>query len=155
MKFFRRLDLSSRTRLQMALEMRCRGSGNWGLVSDLAREYGVSRQFLCTAAKSCKLSLPVKGSAVVLMLDEVFANGEPILVVLEASSHCILDIILIPPQEPPQLLVLLRTAWAHHLPAVRSHHATHAARGLPRLATGEEGYGREKPEVKKRTLAPV
>lgn len=161
MKFFRRSDLSSFTRLHMALEMRCCGSGEWGLVSDMARKYGVSRQFLydnearllppfaleggaqatlsdedvhrlilcirlhCNgsvvgisrtlremgwgpgstghiseflraAAKPCKLDLPTKGSAVVLMLDEVFANGEPILVVLEASSHCILDIVLVP-----------------------------------------------------------
>jgi hypothetical protein len=159
MKFFRRTDLDSQTRLWMALAMRCRGFRDWGLVSEVARKYGVSRQFLydneelllrpftlefapqaaisdelrhklilclrlhCNGsiegisktfnamgwgtdstghiseflratAKSCSLEVPCKGSPVVLLLDEIFANGQPILVVLEASSHYILEILL-------------------------------------------------------------
>lgn len=161
MKFARRADLDSRTRLRMALEMGCRDFRDWGRVSAVAREYGVSRQFLydnealllrpfapggapqaalsdeavhrlilsvrlhCNgsaegisrtlgemgwgpgsaghvseflhaAAKACPLGTPCKGSAVILMLDEIFANGDPVFVVLEASSHCILDIVLMP-----------------------------------------------------------
>jgi hypothetical protein len=161
MKFVRRADLDSRTRLRIALEMGLRDSRDWGRVSAVAREYGVSRQFLydnealllrpfapegaphaalsdedvhrlilclrlhCNgsaegisrtlaelgwgpssaghvseflraAAKSCSLDIPRKGTAVVLMLDEIFANGDPVFVVLEASSHCILDIVLMP-----------------------------------------------------------
>ncbi|MEI6186598.1 MAG: hypothetical protein WCP43_05270 [Dehalococcoidia bacterium] len=161
MKFVRRADLDSRTRLRMALKMGCRDFRDWGRVSEVAREYGVSRQFLydnealllrpftpggvppaalsdeavhrlilsirlhCNGsaegiartlgemgwcpgstghiseflhatAKSCSLGIPCKGSAVILMLDEIFANGDPVFVVLEASSHCILDIVLMP-----------------------------------------------------------
>ena len=46
MKFVRRIDLDSPTRLWMALAMRGRGFRDWGLVSEVARGYGVSRQFL-------------------------------------------------------------------------------------------------------------
>jgi len=161
MKFIRRTDLDSQTRLWMALAMRGRGFRDWGLVSEVARGYGVSRQFLydnearllrlfavesappaglsdelihklilclrlhCNGsiegisktlealglgpdsaghiseflqatAKSCSLEIPCKGSPVVLMLDEIFANGSPVFVVLEAASHYILDIVLMP-----------------------------------------------------------
>lgn len=161
MKFIRRPDLDAQTRLWMALAMRCRGFRDWGLVSEVAREYGVSRQFLyenealllcpfaveratqaglsderlhklilclrlhCNSslegisrtleamgwrpastghlseflsatAQSCSLEIPCKGSPVVLLLDEIFGNGRPILVILEASSHYILDIALMP-----------------------------------------------------------
>ncbi len=159
MKFIRRTDLNSQTRLWMALAMRGRGFRDWGLVSQVARGYGVSRQFLydnearllrlfavesappaglsdelrhklilclrlhCNGsiegisktlealgwgpdstghiseflqatAKCCSLEIPCKGSPVVLMLDEIFANGMPVFVVLEAASHYILDIVL-------------------------------------------------------------
>jgi len=161
MKFIRRTDLDWQTRLWMALAMRCRGFRDWGLVSEVARGYGVSRQFLyeneafllrsfarqsappaglsdelrhklilclrlhCNGsiegisrtldalgwgpdstgyiseflhatAKACSLEIPCKGSPVVLLLDEIFTNGNPVFVVLEASSHYILDIVLMP-----------------------------------------------------------
>lgn len=159
MKFIRRTDLDTQTRLWMALAMRGRGFRDWGLVSGVARNYGVSRQFLydnealllrpfaverspqaspsdelrhklilclrlhCNGsiegisrtleamgwgpnstghvseflratANACSLEIPCKGSPVVLLLDEIFANGSPILVILEASSHYIMDIAL-------------------------------------------------------------
>lgn len=161
MKFFRRVDLSSRARLHMALAMRCRSFDDRGLVTAMAREYKVSRQFLynneallrrpfevqgapcaglsdelvhtlilclrlhCNGsaegisrtldalgwnpgstghvseflhatAKACALEIPCQGVPVVLMLDEIFANGNPVFVILEAASHYILDIVLMP-----------------------------------------------------------
>jgi hypothetical protein len=161
MKFFRRNDLSSYKRLHMALAMSCGGVRKWGLVTELAGEYKVSRQFLydneallrrpfevqnkpqtddfdafvhklilclrlyCNGstegisktlqalnwgpdstghisgflhatAKFCSLEIPCKGVPVVLLLDEIFANGNPVFVVLEAASHYILDIVLMP-----------------------------------------------------------
>lgn len=161
MKFVRRNDLDSLTRMHLAVAMRCRGFRDWGLVTDMAGKYGVSRQFLydnetlllrpfavgsppqtdlsdellhkliiclrlyCSGslegisktfeemgwnpsstghvseflhatAKSCSLAVPHKGSPVILLLDEIFTNGRPIFVVMEALSHCILDIMLMP-----------------------------------------------------------
>jgi len=145
----------------MALAMCCRGFRDWGRVTEVAKQYGVSRQFLydnearlrsCFAvesappaglsdelihklmlclrlhcqgstegisrtleelgwspdstghiseflhatAKSCSLEIPCKGAPVVLLLDEIFTNGNPVFVVLEASGHYILDIVLRP-----------------------------------------------------------
>lgn len=161
MKYFRRTDLDSQTRLWMALALCCRGFRDWGRVTQVAKQYGVSRQFLydnetrlrssfavenappaglsdelihklmlclrlhCqgstegisrtleelgwapastghiseflhATAKSCSLEIPCKGSPVVLLLDEIFTNGNPVFVVLEASGHYILDIVLRP-----------------------------------------------------------
>jgi len=161
MKFVRRNDLDCPTRLQLAAAMSLRGFGDWGLVTEMAGKYGVSRQFLydneallmrasaaesaartdfsselvhkliiclrlhcngslegisrtlaemglspCStghvsqflhaAAESCSLAVPHKGAPVILLPDEIFTNGRPVFVVLEALSHCILDIILMP-----------------------------------------------------------
>ena len=161
MKFSRRNDLSSYKRLHMALAMSCGELRQWGLVTALAGEYKVSRQFLydnaallrrpfemlnepqtenfdefvhklilclrlhcngstegisktlqamnwgpdstghisgflSATAKSCSIEIPCKETPVVLLLDEIFANGKPIFVVLEATSHYILDIVLMP-----------------------------------------------------------
>lgn len=161
MKFIKRIDLDPLTRRRLALMMHDRSHQKWGLVTELATKYGVSRQFLynnkdilshpfpiisesCAGlsdelchklilsmklygnssiegisrtlaemgcgpdsaghisefhhaiAKSCSLEIPCKGTPVVLMLDEIFTNGDPIFVVLEASSHYILDIVLMP-----------------------------------------------------------
>lgn len=173
MKFFRRVDLSSLTRLHMALAMCCRSFDERGLVTAIAREYKVSRQFLynnealllrpfemqgaprmafsdelahtlilslrlhCNAstegisrtldalgwnpgstghiseflhatAKACSLEIPCRGVPVVLMLDEIFANGNPIFVVLEATSHYILDIVLMPDRKADTWAEVLR-----------------------------------------------
>lgn len=173
MKFFRRVDLNSLTRLHMALEMRCRSFDERGLVTAMAKEYKVSRQFLynnealllrpfevqgapciafsdelvhtlilclrlhCNAstegisrtldalgwnpsstghiseflhatAKACSLEIPCRGIPVVLMLDEIFANGNPVFVVLEASSHYILDIVLMPDRKAETWASVLR-----------------------------------------------
>ena len=51
-------------------------------------------EFLCTMAQACLLEVPHHGPAVVLLLDEIFTNGQPIFVVMEASSHYILYIAL-------------------------------------------------------------
>lgn len=45
-KFLRRKDLDEWTRLEIAAKMNSRGPDDWGLVSDLAEKFGVSRQFL-------------------------------------------------------------------------------------------------------------
>lgn len=178
MKFVRRADLSSRARLHMALAMRCRGDGEWGMVAAMAREYKVSRQFLydnealllrlfgtpgasgagvsdeivhrlilclrlhCNGsaegiartldalgwgpgstghvseflhatAKSCSLEIPCRGAPVVLMLDEIFANGNPVFVVLEAASHYILDIVLMPDRKADTWANVLRKLQGH------------------------------------------
>lgn len=51
MKFARRNDLSSYKRLHMALSMSC--GGKRGLVTEMAREYKVSRQFLYDKLMLC------------------------------------------------------------------------------------------------------
>lgn len=161
MKFVRRPDLNPQDRLWMALVMGCRGFKDWGVVSQLAGKYGVSRQFLydnaalllrpfavenapperlsdellhklilclrlhCNGsaegisrtldamgwapnstghiseflqatARACSLDIPCKGAPVVMMLDEIFTNGNPVFVVLEATGSYILDIALMP-----------------------------------------------------------
>lgn len=161
MKFIRRPDLAAQERLWLALEMRFRGYRDWGMVTELARKYGVSRQFLyqnealllfpfsvekepqaelsdelihklilclrlyCNASvedisrtfdemgwrlgstghiseflseigELCVIEIPLKGSLVTLLLDEIFANGQPILVIMEALSHYIMSIKLMP-----------------------------------------------------------
>jgi hypothetical protein len=45
-RFARRPDLDPRTRLWLAHAMECRSFNDWGIVSDLADKFGVSRQFL-------------------------------------------------------------------------------------------------------------
>lgn len=160
MKFTRRPDLDARTRLHLALMVSFKGFSNWGIVSELAAKFGVSRQFLydnlarclrlqadggvdsifnadyeflhrlmlcmrlhCNSpvggivetlaemglhpgsaghvsefleetAAACKIEIPRNAKPVILMLDEIFANGRPLFVVMEASSHYILDILL-------------------------------------------------------------
>lgn len=46
MKFLRRPDLGPQTRLQMALTMLDRNPADWGIVTDMAGKYRVSREFL-------------------------------------------------------------------------------------------------------------
>lgn len=163
MKFLKRRDLDAGDRLWMAARMSQRGFDDRGMVSELARRRGASRQFLydnwrlrldaaragdapsagdaASAGMVNKLILclrlycaaPVGGisrtiremgwgpgspghipeflrgvaesvrpapvpalSGVALTLDETFANGRPILVSMEASSHHILSIRLAP-----------------------------------------------------------
>ena len=161
MKFVRRPDLDPQTRLWMAMAVRFRGFGDWGAVAELAREHGVSRQFLyqneasfprpfavvaaprddladeslhqlvlairlrCKGSldgiagvlddmgwspgsvghiseflrslgAACPREIPRSASPVTLLLDETFANSLPILVVMEASSHCVLSIKIMP-----------------------------------------------------------
>jgi len=57
---------------------------------------GYVSEFLRSTSKVCKDEIPCKGKAIVLMLDEIFCNGVPIFVVLEAASHYILSIKLMP-----------------------------------------------------------
>lgn len=53
-------------------------------------------EFLAAAAKVCPEAIHFTGKAIVLLIDEIFCNGDPIFVVLEAASHCILSIRLLP-----------------------------------------------------------
>jgi len=158
MIFLRRPDLTPQARLWMALSMHFRNGADWGMVSDLAREHGVSRQFLYENARrllgvfsetgpgmpallsdewvhrlilclrmhcgsslegisrtlgemglspgstghvsefldatagACSLAVPGVSEVEVLLLDEIFANMRPILVTMDAASHCILSI---------------------------------------------------------------
>jgi hypothetical protein len=88
-------------KLILCLRLYCNGSTegisktlqalNWGPDST-----GHISGFLHATAKSCSLEIPCKDVPVVLLLDEIFANGDPVFVVLEASSHYILDIVLMP-----------------------------------------------------------
>ena len=50
-------------------------------------------EFLQTTAKSCQIEVPQTKEPVVLLLDETFTGQRPILVIMDASSHCILDIL--------------------------------------------------------------
>jgi hypothetical protein len=88
-------------KLMLCLRLHCNSSTegisktlaalNWGPDST-----GHISEFLHATAKSCSLEIPCKDVPAVLLLDEIFANGNPVFVVLEASSHYILDIVLMP-----------------------------------------------------------
>ena len=88
-------------RLILCIRMHCNGSVagisktleemGWGPSSA-----GHVSEFLAAAASACPAPDLPRGAAVALMLDEIFANGEPILVVLDAASHSILDIAPMP-----------------------------------------------------------
>lgn len=160
MKFLRRPDLDPKMRLNMALAMLERNSSDWGIVTELAEKYNVSREFLydnvrrilaslqveippettglsqdeftklilclrlcCHSslagirqlckemgwtggstgrvsqllaglAANCELELPELRQPSTVLLDEIYCQGCPILVVMEALSHHIYAILL-------------------------------------------------------------
>ena len=161
LKFIRRSDINEWERLELAQTMYSRQNNYHGRVSDLARQFNVSRQFLYDNFNMCseligqwfqqgnpeleedlgvRLTLCMRlychrsisgisftlnevgispnsvgyisetlkqyGAAcpeiisehlhpVSIMMDEIFANSRPVLVVMEAVSHCILSIELV------------------------------------------------------------
>jgi hypothetical protein len=92
-------DEDTLARLMLCLRLFCRSSVQ-GIVETFAEmgwkpgSAGHISEFLRDVASGCDIQIPENAEPVTLMLDEIFANGCPILVTMEPSSHYILGILL-------------------------------------------------------------
>lgn len=88
-------------KLILSIRMHCNGS-NDGISRVLdemnlgPNSVGHISTFLGDVSSSCPAQLPPTAKPVALLLDEIFTHGKPILVVLDAASHYILRIVLMP-----------------------------------------------------------
>jgi hypothetical protein len=88
-------------RLILALRLFCDASLDG--ISNVLREMGLApcstghiSGFLSGVGACCKLDIPSGGPPRTVLVDETFIGGIPILVVMDALSHCILSITLAP-----------------------------------------------------------
>jgi len=86
-------------KLLLCLRLHCKSSIDG--ITRLFKEMGWScgsaghvSEFLSRVAYRCAIEIPAMEHPVILLLDETFTNGEPILVVMEALSHYIYAICL-------------------------------------------------------------
>jgi len=63
-------------------------------------------------AETCRLDVPRQEAPVVLLLDEIFTHDRPILVVMEAASHYILNILLMSDRQAGTWEAVLRELQA-------------------------------------------
>jgi len=58
-------------------------------------------EFLSGVGSVCGIKIPFNAEPVVIILDETFTGGRPILVIMEASSHYLLSVTLAPDRKAP------------------------------------------------------
>lgn len=108
-------DLSVEFVQKLILCMRLHGNSSIDGISKTLKEMGLGpasmgyvSQFLHNTAASCSLELPCKGDPVPILVDEIFINDRPVFVTMEALSHSVLDIALMPDRKAETWVNALR-----------------------------------------------
>jgi hypothetical protein len=111
-------------KLILSIRMYCNGSNDG--ISRVLEEMNLGpnsvghiSMFLGDVASCCPAQLPPAAKPMALLLDEIFTHGNPILVVIDAASHYILRMVLMPDRTADTWTKLMRELLAQGIQIVR------------------------------------